>query len=82
MKFSGLSEDIGKMSDLDVNAYGKPTHPDEYGHRTGCPPPGPTADVLLDTAAEAIAAVSHKLVDQKKTINLKVVEFFYHFHLA
>ena len=35
----GISGTIGSVSELDINAYGTPTNPDEHGYRTGCPPP-------------------------------------------
>ena len=58
----GLSEDVCKLSELDVNAYGQPTQPDEHGFRTGCPPPEAAAQVLRQTAEEAERAVNHLLV--------------------
>lgn len=70
----GLSEETSRVTPLDVNAYGKPVAPDEYGYRTGCPPPQEVADVLTRTAAEAQAAVSHTLVDQRKCIDVKLCE--------
>eukprot|EP00913_Durusdinium_trenchii_P034459 g32240.t1 len=33
------STDLSKVTELDVNAYGQPTRPDESGFRTGVPPP-------------------------------------------
>lgn len=65
----GISDDISKVSELDVNAYGKPTNPDEHGFRTGCPPPPEVAEVLRRTAEEAEAAVSHNLVTQRRTLD-------------
>merc|ERR1712118_652721 len=53
----GLSDSIGNVSELDPNAYGQPTNPDEHGYRTGCPPPPEVSDVLHRTAEEAEAAV-------------------------
>jgi hypothetical protein len=65
----GISGEIGKVSELDVNAYGTPTNPDEHGYRTGCPPPPEVADVMLRTAEEAEAAVSVALVQQKRCVD-------------
>lgn len=70
----GLSQSTSKVTPLDVNAYGKPMAPDEYGYRTGCPPPQEVADVLIRTAKEAQDAVTHTLVDARKTINEKICE--------
>jgi hypothetical protein len=64
----GITETIGNVSELDVNAYGKPTNPDEHGYRTGCPPPPEVADVMARTAEEAEAAVSVNLVAQRRSI--------------
>merc|ERR1712216_1013729 len=58
------------VTELDVNAYGTPTNPDPYGYRTGCPPPKATADIMLKTAEDALAAMSHTIVEQKKCIDL------------
>ncbi|KAF4676614.1 eukaryotic translation initiation factor 3 subunit E [Perkinsus olseni] len=66
----GLSEEVGKMSHLDVNAYGTPTAPDEHAYRTGCPPPAHAAAVLTRTADEASAAVSHNLVAHRRALDL------------
>lgn len=70
----GLSDSLNGVSELDVNAYGKPTNPDEHGYRTGCPPPPEVADVLTRTAEEAEAAVSHLLVERKRTLDKKVCQ--------
>lgn len=70
----GISDDIGNVSELDVNAYGQPTNPDEHGYRTGCPPPPEVAEVLRRTAEEAEGAVSHALVSQRRCIDRKTVE--------
>jgi len=70
----GISSEIGKVSELDSNAYGTPTNPDEHGFRTGCPPPPEVADVLSRTAEEAEAAVSHALVAQKRTLTKDVCQ--------
>merc|ERR1712224_986003 len=64
----GIGDEIGKVSDLDPNAYGQPTSPDEHGYRTGCPPPPEVAEVLRRTAEEAQAAVSINLVAQRRTL--------------
>jgi len=64
----GISDEIGKVSTLDVNAYGTPTNPDEHGYRTGCPPPPEVAEVLRRTAEEAQSAVSANLVAQRRTL--------------
>lgn len=65
----GISDSLGNVSELDVNAYGRPTAPDQYGYRTGCPPPPEVADVLKRTAEEAEAAVSQSLVAQRRTLD-------------
>lgn len=65
----GISEDLSKVTELDVNAYGKPTNPDEHGYRTGVPPPPEVADVLFRTAEEAEAAVSVALVTAKRSLD-------------
>jgi len=70
----GLSDEIGKVSELDPNAYGQPTNPDEHGYRTGCPPPPEVADVMHRTAEEAEAAVSVTLVAQKRCIDKKTCQ--------
>jgi len=68
----GIGDEIGKVSELDPNAYGQPTNPDEHGYRTGCPPPPEVADVLHRTAEEAENAVSVTLVAQRRCIDTKV----------
>ncbi|CAD7959084.1 unnamed protein product [Amoebophrya sp. A25] len=68
----GLSDDVNFP--LDVNAYGKPTNPDEQGYRTGCPPPGEVAEVLIRTADESEAAVSEKLVQQRKNLSKEMCQ--------
>lgn len=65
----GISDDLSKVTELDVNAYGKPTNPDQHGYRTGCPPPPEVGDVLSRTAEEAEAAVSHLLVERKRSLD-------------
>jgi len=70
----GLSDEVGKMSELDVNAYGKPSNPDEHGYRTGCPPPQGTAEVMIRCAEEADAAVSHTLVASRKSVDKATME--------
>jgi hypothetical protein len=70
----GISDGTGKVSELDVNAYGTPTNPDEHGYRTGCPPPPEVADVMSRTAEEAEAAVSVNLVAQKRTIDRRLCQ--------
>lgn len=67
----GIGDEIGKVSELDPNAYGQPTNPDEHGYRTGCPPPPEVADVLHRTAEEAEAAVSVALVAQRRCLDQK-----------
>jgi len=62
------------VSELDVNAYGTPTNPDEHGYRTGCPPPPEVAEVLARTAEEAEAAVSVALVQQKRCLDKKTCQ--------
>jgi hypothetical protein len=57
------------VSELDINAYGTPTNPDEHGYRTGCPPPPEVAEVLARTAEEAEAAVSVALVQHKRCLD-------------
>lgn len=70
----GISDGIGNVSELDVNAYGQPTNPDEHGYRTGCPPPPEVSDVLHRTAEEAEAAVSVNLVAQKRCLDAKTCQ--------
>merc|ERR1719389_1631829 len=70
----GLSDDTSKISELDVNAYGTPTNPDEHGYRTGCPPPPEVADILMRTAEEAEAAVSANLVAQRRCLDAKTCQ--------
>lgn len=70
----GISDDTSTAGGLDVNSYGKPTHPDQYGFRTGCPPPPEVAEVMTRTAEEAEAAVSHVLVTQRRAIDKKVCQ--------
>jgi len=70
----GISSNIGDMTELDCNAYGTPTNPDEHGYRTGCPPPPEVCDVLLRTAEEAEAAVHVNLVSQKRTVDRAVCQ--------
>ncbi|CAE8588484.1 unnamed protein product [Polarella glacialis] len=70
----GISDSISNVTELDVNAYGQPTRPDEQGYRTGCPPPQEVADVLSRTAEEAEAAVSVNLVAQKRTLDQKACQ--------
>jgi len=65
----GISDDLSKVTELDVNAYGQPTNPDENGMRTGCPPPPEVSEVLSRTAEEAEAAVSVELVAQRRTLD-------------
>lgn len=62
----GISSNV---SELDINAYGTPTNPDEHGYRTGCPPPPEVSEVLARTAEEAEAAVSVALVQQKRALD-------------
>jgi len=69
-----ISDDLSKVSELDVNAYGKPTNPDEQGYRTGVPPPPEVADVLSRTAEESEAAVDVSLVMQKRCVDRKLCQ--------
>merc|ERR1719262_1238035 len=70
----GISDQTSAGAGLDMNAYGTPTNPDQYGYRTGVPPPPEVGEVLTRTAEEAEAAVSHTLVAQKRTIDKKVCQ--------
>jgi len=70
----GISDTTTQGAGLDVNAYGTPTNPDQYGYRTGVPPPPEVGEVLTRTAEEAEAAVSHTLVAQKRTLDKKVCQ--------
>jgi len=70
----GISDDLSKVTELDVNAYGVPTNPDESGYPTGVPPPPEVADVLRRTAEEAEAAVSVELVAQRRTLTRDVCQ--------
>jgi len=65
----GISDDLSKVTELDVNAYGQPTNPDEHGYRTGVPPPPEVGDIMLRTAEEAEAAVSVELVAQRRNLD-------------
>lgn len=68
----GLTDDTNFP--LDVNAYGKPTNPDDYGYRTGCPPPNEVGEVLIRTADESDVAVNHNLVPQRRTLRKDVCQ--------
>lgn len=70
----GISDNLSNVSELDVNAYGQPTNPDEHGYRTGCPPPPEVAEVLRRTAEEAQSAVAHTLVAQRRCLDRRTVE--------
>lgn len=70
----GISDDLSKVSELDVNAYGAPTNPDEHGYRTGVPPPPEVAEVMRRTAEEAEAAVSVDLVTQRRSLDKKACQ--------
>jgi len=70
----GISDDLSKVTELDVNAYGTPTNPDEHGYRTGCPPPPEVAAVLCRTAEEAEAAVDVALVAQKRNLDRSICQ--------
>jgi len=70
----GIGDEIGKVSELDPNAYGQPTNPDEHGYRTGCPPPPEVADVLHRTAEEGESAISAALVAQRRCINAQICQ--------
>jgi hypothetical protein len=65
----GLSDDLGKHTELDPNAYGAPTNPDPNGYRTGVPPPPEVGEILQRTAEEAEAAVDVSLVAQKRALD-------------
>lgn len=70
----GISDSIGQVSTLDVNAYGTPTNPDQHGYRTGVPPPPEVGEVLSRTAEEAEAAIGDHLVDRRRTIDRKLCQ--------
>jgi len=70
----GISDDLSKVSELDVNAYGAPTNPDEHGFRTGVPPPPEVAEVVSRTAEEAEAGVSVELVAQRRCLDKKACQ--------
>jgi len=70
----GISAETSNFSELDVNAYGTPTNPDEHGYRTGCPPPPEVSDVLSRTAEEAEAAVHVSLVAQKRSVTRQICQ--------
>jgi len=65
----GLSDDT--KFPLDINAYGKPTAPDEYGYRTGCPPPGEVGQVLINTADDAENAAKSDFLLTRKVMLTK-----------
>jgi len=72
----GISDDLSKVSELDVNAYGAPTNPDEHGFRTGVPPPPEVAEVMSRTAEEAEAGVSVELVAQRRCLDKKSCQMY------
>merc|ERR1719215_2540262 len=65
----GISESVSNVTELDVNAYGKPSNPDEHGYRTGVPPPPEVSEIMMRTAEEAEAAVSVELVAQRRNLD-------------
>jgi hypothetical protein len=70
----GLSEETGKVSELNIHAYGEPTNLDEYGYRTGCPPPSGVTAIMLKAAEAGQAAVHYKLVEEKKALDLPTLK--------
>ena len=69
----GLTDEIAKLSDLNVNAYGASTNPDQYGQRTGATPAKEICDILNRTATDAESAVSANLVAQRKNLNIATI---------
>mmetsp|Transcript_2583 Transcript_2583/g.6045 ORF Transcript_2583/g.6045 Transcript_2583/m.6045 type:complete len:288 (+) Transcript_2583:43-906(+) len=67
----GLTDETAKISELDINAYGKPTNPDPHGYRTGCPPPPETAAVLTRMADEAESGAKSTICMPRKTFMTK-----------
>ncbi|KAL8424765.1 hypothetical protein Efla_001354 [Eimeria flavescens] len=70
----GLTEEVAKLSNLNVYPDGPPTNPDPHLYRTGVPPPKEVADVIIKTCKEVQEALSHKKVDLRETLTLKKVQ--------
>eukprot|EP00919_Chromeraceae_sp_WS-2016_P013202 GHVR01030866.1.p1 GENE.GHVR01030866.1~~GHVR01030866.1.p1 ORF type:complete len:289 (+),score=81.89 GHVR01030866.1:44-910(+) len=65
----GLSDEVAKLSNINLDVYGKPTNPDPTGYRTGVPPCEHLQEVLKKTAREAREAVSKVSVRECEDIN-------------
>ncbi|CDJ60050.1 hypothetical protein, conserved [Eimeria maxima] len=70
----GLTEEVAKLSNLNVYPDGPPTNPDPHFYRTGLPPPKEVADIILRTCAEAKEALSHKKVERREALRLEAVQ--------
>ncbi|CDJ31676.1 uncharacterized protein EMH_0009880 [Eimeria mitis] len=70
----GLTEEVAKLSNLNVHPDGPPTNPDPHHCRTGVPPPKEVADVILRTCSEAKEALSHKKAERRETLQLEAVQ--------
>ncbi|OEH75426.1 cilia- and flagella-associated protein 298 [Cyclospora cayetanensis] len=66
----GLTEEVAKLSNLDVCPDGTPTNPDPHLYRTGVPPAKEVADVILRTCNETKEALSHKKVELRECLTL------------
>ncbi|CDJ40149.1 hypothetical protein, conserved [Eimeria tenella] len=70
----GLTEEVARLSNLNVYPDGPPTNPDPHFYRTGHPPPEETKNVILKAVEEAKEALSHKQVLLKTCLSLQTVE--------
>ncbi|CDJ46726.1 hypothetical protein, conserved [Eimeria brunetti] len=69
----GLTEEVAKLSNLNLYPDGPPTNPDPHFYRTGLPPPKEVADVILRTSAEAKEALSQKKAERREALQLEAV---------
>lgn len=70
----GLSEDVSNIPSDEYHKYGPPTNPDPTCFRYGVPPSAQSVrDMMVKTADEAEAAVSHKLVDLRENLSMEKV---------
>ncbi|KAL8272478.1 hypothetical protein Esti_003601 [Eimeria stiedai] len=67
----GLTEEVAKLSNLDVYPDGPPTNPDPHFYRTGVPPPKEVADVITKTCKDVQEALSRNQVDLRKPLTLE-----------
>lgn len=66
----GLTEEVAKLSNLNVHPDGTPTNPDPHHYRTGVPPPKSVADVIIRTCKEVQEALSHKKVGMRESLTI------------